>query len=275
MYGRSIIESLADSPIDEGLVGAYPVEVLRREKLEIAHVAATASGDRVESAESSIVPALSMPKPETGYVRLWMKHSEFNPRVLDVYLTDETFLAVVEWPRDYYDVAEDDVLQATGRENILEDHRAILRAVVAHGLAQGAPGVHRTFAVEQGAWGGEFEVYEEYEEPRDALAHFRKLRGEDGEKEAISEEHETVLRVNGVNGLLVTSKGQRILNGIRRAINEGWFEKPMQYTEYRQVVDDPWTEVEVGALVNLGILCSRCPGMSWGDTGYELMRGLR
>jgi hypothetical protein len=279
MYGRSIIESLGDiRPHIEGMMGVFPVDTLHRERLEIAHVAATASTERVESAESTILPALSMPKPDPGYVRIWTKYSEFNPRVLDVFVTDKTFLAVVEWPRDYYDVAEDDVLLATGRENVLEDHQATVRAVVAYRLAQGAPGVHRTFAVEHGAWGDEFEVYEEYEEPLKALKRFEGLKGEpeDGQwsQGGLRDEKETLLRVNGVYGLTETRRGHRLLGAIVDAARAGRFKTPLKYAEYTEAVDDPLAEEEVGALVNLGILCSRCPGMTWGDTGYELMRGL-
>jgi hypothetical protein len=223
-----------------------------------------------------------LPSPHDGYVRVWLKYSEFNPRVLDVFVTEEQFLAVVEWPRDYHDILEDEILSVS-RPDIFEDSQAMIRVIVANRLAKGAPGVHRTFAVEQGPWGQPFKVYEEHVGAVKALNRFEELKGcgdkcGDGNEWIqgfLSEERESLLRVNGVYGLTETYKGHRLLESIIEAIRLELFEKPIRYDDYKEKVDDPLDEAEAAAFVNLGILCSKCPGMTWGDVGYEIMRGIK
>jgi hypothetical protein len=230
---------------------------------------------------------VSLPSPPKGHVRLWMKNSWFNPRVLEVNIQEE-FTAVVEWPRDYVDVAEDDVLLAGAKPEALDDPRAVLRLVVAHKLARRPRMVHRTFALEHGVLGKAFEVYEEYDRPKKALERFRALALPMWRYDPLKVDEDwwipirpsdpkerSLLMANGLLGLMRTEEGRAVYRKIKDAIGKGLLKAPIPYGEYTKEVDDPLTEGEAGALVNLGVLCSRCPGMTWGEVGYEVMRGMK
>jgi len=274
MVGREIIEHLRMQP-DRGTVcrscesHGIPMASSLAPDIEIGWVAATVLREHTETG----VP-VALPAPPDGHVRLWMKNSWFNPRALEVEVTDH-LTAVVEWPRDYVDVPEDDVLLAGGKPEALDDPAAVLRLVVAHRLARRPRMVHRSFAVERGPLGRKFEVYEEYGCPVEALQRFAELL-EDRRREGIATMDELwLLRANGLLGLTCSKQGQRILEKMREAVSKDLLKAPIPYDEYTKKVDDPFTEEEASALVNLGVLCSRCPGMTWGETGYEYMRGMR
>lgn len=278
MIGTSIIESLNKDPTPTVgcracMSATVPVAVVERGEVEVQHVAAVTFREMTETKAP-----IRLPAPPDGCVRVWLKCSEFSPRVLDVYVTEEEFLAVVEWPRDYHDILEDEILSVS-RPDIFEDAQGLLRVIVANKLAKGAPGVHRTFAVEQGPWGKPFEVYEEHSRPVEALERFGALKGTPDTNQwlqgVLSDEREALLRVNGLYGLTETWKGHRFLERIVEAVRLRLFEKPIKYDDYKEKVQEPLDEVEAAAFVNLGILCSRCPGMTWGDVGYEIMRGMK
>lgn len=280
--GGHIIESLNRDPKPTAgcrtcLSSPIPVGNLTRTEVEIAHVAATTFREQ----QGTGAPT-KLPEPDEGLVRVWLKNSEFNPRVLEVYVTDETFTAVVEWPRDYHDVTEDEILQTGADPSIFEDRQAVIRTIVSQRLVTDAPSVHRTFAVEHGEWGKEFEVYEEHGTPQTALERFSGLRGceqcGDGSEwiqAVLKDERTALLRVNGVYGLTETYKGHKLLEAIVEAVRLGVFEKPIKYDDYKNAVEKPLDEIEANSFVNMGILCSQCPGMTWGDVGYEIMRGMR
>lgn len=280
MIGESIIQALSSGSRATGigrsqLAGSVPIETLQRDEIEVGYVAEVTLREKLETAAP-----IELPGPDAGDVRLWMKKSDFNPRCLEVFLDDEKYLAVIEWPRDYYDVSEDAVLHATGREDIFEDKGALIRSIVSQKLVSGAPGVHRTFAVQQRGWDeDEFSVYEEFDCPREAIQRFEELKGEPDDNSwvqvAMKDERKALLRVNGIYGLTETYKGHRLLEAIIDAVRLGRFEKPVKYDDYKESVEDPLTQSEAVAMVNLGVLCSRCPGMTWGDIGYEIMRGIR
>jgi len=271
MIGSLIIESLNHRPVPTSgcrscVSPPLPVSTVNREDAQLAALA-TATFRENQGTDAPV----ALPGPDQGSVRVWMKNSVHNNRVLDVRVTDDVFCAVVEWPRDFYDVMEDDILLASGNPALFEDRQAVMRTIVSYRMLRGAPRTHRTYAVEKGEWSKDFAVYEESADPASALARFEELRP-DSECEP-STDHEALLRVNGVLGLAETKKGQRLLGCIREAIGKGLLKVPIQYDDYTDQVEDPLSMVEAGALVNLGILCSKCPGMTWGDVGYELMRG--
>jgi hypothetical protein len=281
--GSHIIESLNLDPKPTAgcrtcMSSPIPVGNLTRTEVEIANVAATTFREH----QGTGAPT-KLPDPDEGLVRIWLKNSEFNPRVLEVYVTDKSFTAVVEWPRDYHDVSEDEILRTGADPSVFEDRQAVIRTIVAQRLVREAPSVHRTFAVEHGAWGQEFEVYEEHDKPKTALERFHGLRGcgdkcGDGNEwiQSLMREHKkALLRVNGVYGLTETYKGHRLLEAIVEAIRLDLFSKPIKYDDYKKAVDNPLDAAEANAFVNMGILCSKCPGMTWGDAGYEIMRGMR
>lgn len=236
--------------------------------VEIGWVAAT-----VLREHTGTEAPVQLPSPPPGVVRLWMKNSWFNPRVLDAELTDR-LTAVVEWPRDYVDVAEDDVLMAGGRPEVLDDPTAVLRLVVAHRLARRPRMVHRTFAVEQGVPGDDFELWEEFDGVEGALERFGELLEDAARETELTEDEHWLLKVNGLLGLAFTEQGRQILGKIREAVRLGLLSQPVQYGEYTKAVKDPLDEGEASALVSLGVLCSKCPGMTWGEVGYELARGI-
>lgn len=244
--------------------------------VEIGWVAATV----IREQKLSDLP-VALPSPGDGQIRLWMKHSHFNPRVLEVRL-EERFTAVVEWPRDYVDVPEDDVLLAGARPEALDDRKSVLRLIVAHRLARRPRMVHRTWAVEHGLPGKPFEVYEEYDRSVQALERFRELALADHRYDSVDETRgssdpleRAMLEANGLLGLTRTKQGRQVLRKIREAVERSLLTAPLKYQEYQKRVEDPLNEGEASVLVCLGVLCSRCLGMTWGETGYELMRGIR
>lgn len=213
-----------------------------------------------------------LPLPEEGFARVWMKRSAYNPRAVEVRVMDDVFSAVVEWPRDYFDVGLDEVAQASGKASILESMGGVSRTIVSNQMIEGVPRVHRTFAVEKGKWGEEFEVYDEFGSVKEALAKFEGVRPEI--KETTSQmPPPSYLKVNGLSGLLDTPKGMRLWGAMQEAIERKLLVTPMKFEAYKGAVKEPLTAVEAGGLINLGILCSKCPGMTWGEVGYEVMRG--
>ncbi len=274
MVGREIIEHLRMQP-DRGTTcrscASHGVQMTSSlaPDMEIGWVAATVLREHTDTGTP-----IELPAPPDGVVRFWMKNSWFNPRALDVELADR-FTAVVEWTRDYVDVPEDDVLLAGAKPEALDDPKGVLRLVVAHRLARRPRSVHKTFAVEQGPIGEDFKVYEEYNGPKEAIQRFSELL-EDREREShMTEDEMWLLRANGLLGLSCTVQGRLVLEKVREAVGNDLLQAPIPYDEYAGKVDDPLTEEEASVLVNLGVLCSRCPGMTWGETGYEVMRGMR
>jgi hypothetical protein len=269
MIGRTLIEHLNQEPKPGCCRASLPthlfVGTVKRETVELSDIAAVTYREHVETGAP-----IRLPMPPEGTVRAWMKRSAYNPRSVDVRVTDEVFSAVVEWPRDYFDLTEDDVAKAAGKVEVLSSTVTISRAIVSNRMIEGAPKVHRTFAMEKGKWGEEFEVYQEFDSVKDALEKFGVVKPV---VESEAKEIPSCLRLNGLGGLLDTSKGTRLWGAIQEAIEKKLLIAPMKFEAYRGAVKEPLTAVEAGGLINLGVLCSKCPGMTWGEVGYEVMRG--
>jgi len=270
MIGQALIEHLNQEPdpaCSPHMAGSLFVGHLHREKVELVDVAVVTTREHRETGTPVVLPL-----PDEGFTRVWMKRSAYNPRAVGVRVTDEVFSAVVEWPRDYFDVALDEVARAAGKASVLESMGAVSRTIVTNQMIEGTPRVHRTFAVERGKWDEEFEVYEEFGSVKDALAKFEEI------KPVLATPAPTgacasYLKVNGLSGLLDTPKGMRLWGAMQETIDRKLLVTPMKFEAYRGAVKEPLTAVEAGGLINLGVLCSKCPGMTWGEVGYEVMRG--
>lgn len=252
-----------------------------------------------ESIQDTLPEGVStLPAPAPGFVRAWFGAAKRVPRIVDIDVheigEDQKIVSLLKFTRDYSDVPKEKLSGLTDAKEIKD---AIYDRVLIEGMRLVFYSTYVVDVIENGA----VKKSQEYESFDAAIRDMQEsigrpewlplgghvsdivkslhriYEGKFGKPldEGKATELAYRLKTIGVAGLMDSRGGEKVMEAILEAVSKNVLDATLTVDEYEAAVTRKFTDLELGLLTRLGVLCPKCEGLTWGIVGADMAFALR